>query len=210
MSNYQFTNTWFLGAAKNFWDQLMPQLKPKKLLEIGSYEGASACYLIDNLASASAIELHCLDTWEGGVEHQKGGTAEVNMGSVEARFKHNTAQAIANASHPVELVVHKGYSEVGLVELLAAGQKGSFDFIYVDGSHQAPDVLSDAVLAFKLLRVGGIMAFDDYLWSENLPSDMDPIRCPKPAVDAFTNLYCRKLRVLSAPLYQLYVQKIAD
>jgi hypothetical protein len=54
------------------------------------------------------------------------------------------------------------------------------------------------------------MAFDDYLWAENLPTGIDPIRCPKPAIDAFTNLYCRKLRILQAPLYQLYVQKVAD
>ena len=71
-------------------------------------------------------------------------------------------------------------------------------------------MLCDAVLAFRLLSVGGIIAFDDYLWSEALPGGIDPIRCPKPAVDAFTNLYCRKLQILQAPLYQLYAQKIAD
>ena len=44
---------------------------------------------------------------------------------------------------------------------------GAIDFIYVDGSHQAHDVLCDAILSFKLLRVGGIVCFDDYLWGRS-------------------------------------------
>jgi len=55
-----------------------------------------------------------------------------------------------------------------------------------------------------------VMAFDDYLWAEPLPSGVDPIRCPKAAVDEFTNLFCRKLVLLRAPLYQLYIQKTAE
>ncbi len=73
-----------------------------------------------------------------------------------------------------------------------------------------PTSLADAVLAFKLLKVGGHLVFDDYVWAEELPYGQDPIRCPKPAIDAFTTLYCRKLKILEAPLYQLYVRKTAD
>jgi hypothetical protein len=61
-----------------------------------------------------------------------------------------------------------------------------------------------------VLKIGGVMAFDDYLWAEDLPYGNDPIRCPKIAIDSFTNIYCRKIRIISAPLYQLYIEKIAD
>ena len=118
--------------------------------------------------------------------------------------------AIGQAAHPVDLHVHKGYSDDCLVQLIAGGMAGSVDFIYIDGSHQAADVLSDAVLAFKLLKVGGHLVFDDYIWSETLPYGQDPVRCPKPAIDAFTTLYCRRLQILEAPLWQLYVRKTAD
>lgn len=147
----------------------------------------------------SELALHCVDTWEGGVEHQRGGIAQTDMRSVEERFRHNTAAAIARAPCRVTLTPHKACSGVALAALLASGKKGYFDFVYVDGSHQAPDVLCDALLGFKLLRVGGVMAFDDYLWAEDLPTGRDPIRCPKPAIDTFTNLFCRKPRVMSAP-----------
>jgi predicted O-methyltransferase YrrM len=104
--------------------------------------------------------------------------------------------------------IHKGLSNKQLPKLLAEGKQGFFDFIYIDGSHQAPDVLLDAVLGFELLRDQGMMVFDDYLWQEPLAGGVDPVRCPKMAIDAFVNVYCRKLRVISAPLCQLYLHKI--
>ncbi|QQC63091.1 class I SAM-dependent methyltransferase [Paraburkholderia ginsengisoli] len=210
MTSYQFTNTWFDTLAKGVWDRLITHYAPARILEIGSYEGASARYLIDALAPRQPIELHCIDTWEGGVEHQPGGDAPADMSAVEARFHHNVRLAAGKYPDRVRVTVHKGYSDECLARLLADGKKGYFDFVYVDGSHQAADVLADAVLGFRLLKVGGIIAFDDYLWSEQLPSGKDPLRCPKPAIDAFVNLNFRKLEVLSAPLYQLYVRKLSD
>ena len=83
---YQFTAHWFLHTAKGVWDRLIPRVDPTRILEIGSYEGYSACYLIDSLASRKSIELHCVDTWEGGVEHKDLAT---DMSSVEQRFLYN-------------------------------------------------------------------------------------------------------------------------
>ena len=42
-SDYQFTNAWFQGLARSVWDQLIPQIQPRKVLEIRSFESASAC-----------------------------------------------------------------------------------------------------------------------------------------------------------------------
>jgi predicted O-methyltransferase YrrM len=210
MREFTFTNNWFDTTAKGIWNEFLPQIKPEKILEIGSYEGASACYLIEKLACDAEIEIHCVDTWSGGIEHKEGGTAETDMRAVESRFNHNVNLAVELASKPVALVIHKGPSDLCLAKLISEGKTGYFDFIYVDGSHQAPDVLCDAVLAFRLLKTGGFMVFDDYLWSEGLPGGRDLLRCPKPAIDAFTNIYSRQLQILSAPLYQLYVQKVAE
>ena len=43
---YQFTNEWF---AQNtlIWDKVVPRHKPQRILEVGSYEGRSACYFIE-------------------------------------------------------------------------------------------------------------------------------------------------------------------
>ena len=199
----EFGTNWFEYGARAIWDQMIPLIDPATVLEVGSFEGASACYLIDRLARQHPLELHCVDSWQGGVEH-----AGSDMGVIERRFHHNTALAIAEAAHKVELVVHKGLSDTALIALLAAGNVGKFDFIYVDGSHQAPDVLADAVLGFRLLKPGGVMGFDDYIWAEDLPGGKDPLRCPKPAIDAFVNLHIRQLDIVPAPIGQFYVRKL--
>ena len=96
-----------------------------------------------------------------------------------------------------------------MAKLLGDGASGAFDFIYIDGSHAAPDVLADAVLAFALLRVGGVIAFDDYVWGPE--EGQGPFNSPKLGIDAFVNTYIEKLRIVRrTPLWQLYVAKIAD
>ena len=206
--SYEFTNDWFTKVAEDNWKILIPQVNPKKVLEIGSYEGAATSFIINNVNDCE--EIFCIDTWEGGVEHGKMDAKSISMKHVEKRFDKNIEIAIKEAKSIVNNKKIKARSDDALINLLSEGKKNYFDFIYVDGSHQAPDVLLDAILSFRLLRVGGVIAFDDYLWSEELESGRDPLRCPKPAIDAFTNLYLRKIDILSAPLYQMYVTKISD
>jgi predicted O-methyltransferase YrrM len=94
--------------------------------------------------------------------------------------------------------------------LLSQQPRPQFDFIYVDGSHQAADVLLDASMAFRLLRLGGIMVLDDYLWHETQAGNRDPLTVPKMAIDAFINCHFNRLRIVPAPLYQIFLQKLAD
>lgn len=208
---YDFTNSWFeqTGGLNNF-ENFILHSKPLKILEIGSYEGAASSYLIEHLGHQEGFELHCIDTWEGGIEHGEGGVAETDMQIVEMRFNHNIKVAKSKFSEEVTVHKHKMTSDQGLVKLLAEGKKNYFDFIYVDGSHQPQDVLIDAVLAFKLVRVGGIIGFDDYLWSEFEIPNKNLLRTPKIAIDSFVNIYFNKVISLHSPLYQYYVKKILD
>lgn len=205
-ADYEFTQDWFSGYLP-IWKELLAQIKPSKFLEIGCFEGRSTCFLIETAGGVRDLELHCVDTWEGGAEHQN---LNLDMPAVEQRFRKNTSRAAASVNHKVNLSVHKKRSDLALVELIASGHASSFDLIYVDGSHQAPDVLMDAVLSFRLLRRGGLLIFDDYLLSMDPPGEQDFFNMAKPAIDSFVNIYQRKLRVLSAQLYQLYVQKMSD
>ena len=195
MPDYDFTADWFTHVQEA-WEQIVDQLRPDMLLEIGAYEGRASCFLIERAGAMHPIELHCIDSWEDEAE------------PAEARFDRNVEAARAAAAHPVRLVKHKARSAEALPRLIAEGRAGSYDLIYVDGSHRAADVLFDAVLAFELLKVEGVMIFDDYLWQSERPGAQDHFNLPKPAIDAFVNLNRRRLAVLRAPLYQLYVQKL--
>ncbi|MDR2875820.1 MAG: class I SAM-dependent methyltransferase [Methylobacillus sp.] len=231
MPDYQFTNNWFLISTNNTqtWKRLLARYQPSRVLEIGSYEGASACFIIETCAAERPLELHCVDTWQGSIEHQaevmSGAAHDLEfamhasmehsreiMGAVERRFDHNVELARSVARHPVQFAKHKTTSQQALTRLLAEGRASSFDFVYVDGSHTAPDVLSDAVLSFALLRVGGLLVFDDYLWAMGARRDREnALDTPKPAIDAFANIYHHKLVVLpDEPLRQIYMEKVAE
>ncbi|WP_193182346.1 class I SAM-dependent methyltransferase [Nisaea sediminum] len=200
----EFTTDWF-QMSRSVWEALIPRKKPARILEIGSYEGASACFVVQKLADEQSIEIHCIDTWEGSVE-----TKERDMGAVERRFDQNMKIVTEAAAREVKLTKHKGRSDRILARLLTEGYASYFDLVYVDGSHQAPDVLCDAVLGFRLCRTGGVMVFDDYLWRDPSDPAKNVMRTPKPAIDAFTNIYGSKLRFFPAVLYQVYLEKLSD
>ena len=152
MENFKFTNSWFNDAAKYQWEKLIFQIKPKKILEIGSYEGASTCYLIQKLAQENSIEIHCIDAWNiemGDDTDYKHYGSNVDMSAVESRFRKNTKLAIEKSPKKVDFFIHKGFSDDQLIKLLSNNKKNYFDFIYIDGSHLGPDVLCDAVLSFQ-------------------------------------------------------------
>lgn len=107
-----------------------------------------------------------------------------------ARFLKNV-RASANAR---KVDVRKGDSALRVAELLLAGRE--FDFIYVDGSHRATDVLLDVSLAWRLLRSDGrgVMLLDDYARGEPAPpsgplsldegADTGDARCARRVRDA--------------------------
>lgn len=200
---YEFTKDWFV-RHEPVWRTMVAQNRPERVVEIGSYEGRSAAFLVEACAALGPLELHCIDTWEGGIEHDA-----ATMSAVEGRFDRNLAHAMSQVpAGRVALHKHKGLSRDVLARLLAEAPE-RFDLVYVDGSHQAPDVLTDATLAFQLLKVGGFLVFDDYLWTYGGPGREDFYNMPKPAIDAFVNILRRKLRLIAAPPHQVYAQKTA-
>ena len=82
--------------------------------------------------------------------------------------------------------------------------KLKFDFIYVDGDHTAGAVLTDACMAWPMLRKGGIMVFDDYHWK---PDGYNEYQTPKRGVDAFSHVFGDQFKVVYDG-YQIAVQKL--
>jgi predicted O-methyltransferase YrrM len=76
-------------------------------------------------------------------------------------------------------------SSVVLPELISKGER--FDLIYIDGSHAAADVMTDAVLSYLLLNVGGVILFDDYVWK---PDELTPAEVPFDAIEFVRNAFC--------------------
>lgn len=167
---------WFSDRIPLFAHFLEPlRGRAVELLEIGSYEGRSACWLAENILTHSNAGLMCVDPCDNG--------------AVSDRLRANLV-AVADSGYRVELF--QGLSAKVLPDLMVEGRR--FDFIYVDGSHVAPDVLLDAAMSFALLRPGGILAFDDYDWS---PGYLDGTpRAPKLAINSFAAVYAERAECL--------------
>ena len=142
MSEYKFTQDWFHWAP-DLWTQLIPALPARRsFLEIGSFEGRSTVWIVENMMENGG-DIICIDTWAGGEEHTNG-----ELDGAEQHFDHNLK--VLQEKYSDETGVHrvvwkeKGLSHRKLAELHTDGYATQFDFIYVDGSHIAKDVLTDA------------------------------------------------------------------
>lgn len=199
-----FTRDWFSRCIPA-WTDLFPRVMPRpaRILEIGAFEGRATCFMLESILPPDAEgEIHCVDNWQGGAEH-----AGIPMTEVLARFRANVTATLRRCGRH-RVVTHRKPSVAALLGLLGQGFAGRFDVAYVDGSHQAADVLEDLVLAFRLLRRGGLMICDDYAWQRQAPGAEDVLDTPKIAVDAFTTIYRRRLRLPEWPTsYQVALVK---
>ena len=122
------------------------------------------------------------------------------------RFLKNVEKA--GAQNRVTMI--EGYSQEELRKLPLE----AYDIIYIDGSHLGPDVLEDAVLAYRLLKDGGILILDDYRWHKddpgyNLPEDPD-LRGPKLAIDTFIKFYGRHFRIIHMDWQVIMIKEQAE
>ena len=195
-SGLNFTDDWFSHNIP-IWKLVLDKFKPKKLLEIGSYEGRSACWLIQELGIQYDFGLTCIDNWFGPTESTR---------SLEERFDNNIQICLNEVNTQVSFRKISSNSFEGLSKLIQ--ENASFDFIYIDGCHSAPDVLCDMVLSWHLLEHKGIMICDDYLWKFEKFGGHDFLNRPKLAIDSFTSIFNHRLEILSAPTnQQTYIQK---
>ena len=195
-AEYEFTQNWFHWAPE-IWAHLttlLPKETERKFIEVGSFEGRSAVWMMEHMMQEGDI-LTCIDTWGGAEDH----SADMLEG-IEERFDHNIL--VAQHRFPKRSVRKwKLSSYMSLAEEAQYGA-GQYGFAYIDGSHVARDVLTDACLMWPLLKPGGLLVFDDYLWGD--PRDV--LHRPKIAVDAFTTIFAEEAEIVHVG-YQLVLKK---
>ena len=87
-------------------------------------------------------------------------------------------------------------------DLLPALPDADYHVIYVDGAHDAASVLLDAMLSWRLLKPGGLLLFDDYLWEAHpRPADR-----PRMAIDLFLGSLAGRFELIHQG-YQVIVRK---
>jgi hypothetical protein len=141
--------------------------------------------------------LTCVDSWEisDPTTRDKQVTAVVQA-VTESHFDSNLSRFHGR------LEKYKGTS---FSFFLDHSQKSVYELIYIDGSHYADDVLIDALRCFELLKVGGILIFDDYFYMGHRQFAANPAA----AINAFLRLKAGSYRIVR--IYsQLVIEKTAD
>jgi len=183
---FEFDQNWHGNRTPVLNAYFLPLWEGKKdlrVLEIGSFEGRSTTWWLDNM---DIKEMTCVDMWEDIPK-----LPELKMDKIFENFK-------SNVGNRVNYI--KSHSHDALMDMITDNKM--FDFIYIDGSHMARDVLFDAILSDRLLVSGGIMLFDDYLGGGNFPE----IERVKKGFDFFYNNYKSKYDIIYSE-YQVCIKK---
>ena len=165
--DYRFTSDWFTPAIP-VWKKVLTDYQGKadiRYLEVGVFQGRSALWALENILTHPTARMTTIDILE-------------NPTYLENLEKSGAAQKATNLIGPSQ-------------EVLLTLPPDSFDIIYIDGSHQGDHVLTDAVLAWGLLKEGGTLIFDDYAWNKEWADEVTP----GVAVDTFVTLFRRSLDV---------------
>ena len=171
-SGYSFTQDYVSHLAA-LWNLHLGELRGRaglRALEIGSFEGRSAIWLLENILTDPTSTVTCVDVFVSRMS--------------ERRFDHNLA--VSGQAHRAAKIRARSQ------EVLPLLRPDSFELIYVDGSHRADDVRADARLSWPLLKVGGILVFDDYRWHLEKPIGERPAA----AIDEFLAEFGGQIEIL--------------
>ena len=146
------------------------RLRPRSILEVGSWKGASAIHIANHVKHMGLeCEVVCVDTWLGSSEHwlrrAPGWYESLQLKNGYPSLYYTFLSNVVRAELQDYITPFPATSEMALKILRERGFY--FDFIYVDAAHEYDPVRLDLKGCWYLLREPGILIGDDYLaWDE--------------------------------------------
>jgi beta-1,4-mannosyl-glycoprotein beta-1,4-N-acetylglucosaminyltransferase len=147
--NFPVSKNWFgYSELKNYILNNIDLTKQYNILEIGSFEGCSSCFLSDILINNTLSTLTCVDPFISD------GCSETDHSTLKYKFYSNINKT-------------QNYNKINVVEKFSddfySTYNGSnFNFIYIDGEHSEKQILKDLDECFSLLDINGMIWCDDY------------------------------------------------
>jgi predicted O-methyltransferase YrrM len=185
MSNFP---NWSAPIIDNF-NNYFP-LNSKKVLQIGVFTGDVTEWIVNN---TSIDTIDDVDIWENIGDDGSQGFNDFNFDNVESFYDKKFSTNIKVKKHKMSSDMFFAMTPV----------QETYDFIYIDGSHTSVQTLLDSINGFRLLKVGGVLAFDDYEWD----LEEDEWLRPKKGINSFLHLMHERVEVVHQG-YQLWIKKI--
>ena len=131
--------------------------------EIGVWNGGFSEVILEQTQPS---KLHLIDPWLYQPDFRNTAFGRPRN---ETRMDEMYEEVAAKFTDEPRVALHRGLSQ----DVLAQFPDDYFDWVYVDGNHNAPFVDRDVALAFRKVKPGGIISGDDYLWTTD---DERPVR----------------------------------
>jgi predicted O-methyltransferase YrrM len=168
------------------------------VLEVGVYAGTSLIEIIRKIPNSFGLGI---DRWSNYNEENIDILQNMEQNNIEKVFYRNVK--VAGLEDRIKGM--KGKSADILLELVRSDMQ--YDFIYVDGSHRCLDVYLDLFLSWQLLRKGGVLAIDDYMYCVDKIGE-HPYEYPYEAVNQFLKDNEGKYNLIDMN-YRVFLEKTA-
>lgn len=136
---------------------LRRQKKTMTCVEIGSFLGASACFICNAITKDS--KLYCIDTWGNHSMKYDENDTETERDTY-AEFELNTQK------YAKKIIMVRAWSSEAIH--IIKKQTDKIDFLFIDGDHNYDGVKADWDLYSPLLASGAMVAFHDTGWAEGV------------------------------------------
>lgn len=153
-------HTWE-SASSPFFGEIIAEIKPKTIIEVGSWKGASAIKMAA-LTATMGTKIYCCDTWLGDVLHHLHDADKIPWDQWGyPRLYHQFLTNVKAAGYQDRITPIPMCSVDGSRYLKIKGVKASL--IYIDAGHDMVSCYEDIKNFWEILEPGGVIFGDDHL-----------------------------------------------
>ncbi len=165
------------NSTHGIFQQLIEEYKPKTIIEVGTWKGASAINMAE-IAESRGLDtkIICVDTFLGWPE------ANLKMQYGFPKLYEQFLANVVKTKHTNTIIPFPQTSELAAIWMDSKNMKA--ELIYIDASHYFSAVYDDMARYWTIVEIGGCLFGDDYSRSG-----------VKQAVDLFVDIHKLKCEI---------------
>jgi hypothetical protein len=157
------------GGQSPAFAELVGEVQPSLIIEVGSWKGASALSMAEAAAKEGLpTKILCIDTWLGALEFRMDRDDPERFRALECR--HGYPQVyyrflanVCHVGHKERIIPFPMDSASAALWLMSHGVRAGL--IYIDASHEEEAVYQDLLDYREVLAPGGKIFGDDWAWA---------------------------------------------